>query len=83
MRNISLASITRTSIDDAKISATAIDLDSSVIYIASEKTAQDELEIGVWKIANGEVDEANGDTLVSSLVSSPYDYESYGREWSL
>ena len=52
MRNLTLISSWHSSLPSSTITATTIDLDENVIYVASEHTALDgQLEVGVWRMS--------------------------------
>jgi elongator complex protein 1 len=52
MRNLSLCASSVTHIPGANLSATAVDLDQNILYVASETSNPDgEVEIMIWKVA--------------------------------
>ena len=51
MRNLTLSAVTLTELQNADVSATAIDVDENIIFATSEKLSPDrELEVEIWKI---------------------------------
>ncbi|KAG6814838.1 hypothetical protein H0H93_012058, partial [Arthromyces matolae] len=53
MRSLTLSSTSATDLKNSNVTATAIDLDENVIYVASERTDPDgNVEVEVWNVGN-------------------------------
>ena len=50
MRNLSLCALSVTRLENAKLSATAVDIDENILYAASEsKNPDGDVDIEIWR----------------------------------
>ncbi|PFH52192.1 hypothetical protein AMATHDRAFT_74468 [Amanita thiersii Skay4041] len=69
MRNLSLYALSFKTLRNAKISATALDVDDNVLYAASEsKNPDSDVDVELWKLPLAEAEIKEGD----EFSSSPY-----------
>lgn len=67
MRNLSLSSYETTSLSGVNFSATALDLDQKVLYVASERQNFDaDVEVEIWRMG---LDSTGAFVQVSIIVS--------------
>jgi len=71
MRNIALTATAITSLPNANVTATTIDIDENVLYAASERQSPDaDVQVDIWKVPLTEEGSAGGQVSFHALLNA-------------